>query len=175
MTLALLVWFLLSPPLPSGPGGKGVDYLAPDLKYPSPGSDWQLQTIVPGAPQLRGAFTLSHGAAGDSLITFAIDKNPAQSDPLEYMEKGFEQLTRPPILFKITRKGADKVKGLPAARMEYTDRDGKRQFREEVARAPDGSMLVTVLQAPDQDSFQADVHDFERGLAGIDLSAKKAP
>lgn len=145
--------------------GKGAAYISPDLKVPAPGPDWQLQDAVGNAPQLRGAFTLDRGKTS-SIITFALDRKPEQAEAMAYLDKAFTALTQPPLSFHVIRKEADTFKGVPAARAEYTDADGKRHFAQLVAKFPEG-MLVMVIQAPDEDAFKSDFPAFQRALAGV--------
>ncbi|HVO30964.1 MAG TPA: hypothetical protein VMV18_09515 [bacterium] len=152
--------------------GKGEAYLSDDLKIPSPGPGWQLQDAVGNAPQLRGAFTLDHGKTS-SIITFALDRKPEVGEAMAYLEKGFGTLSQPPLSFHVIKKEADTFKGVPAARAEYTDADGKRHFAQLVAKFPEG-MLVMVIQAPDADVFKDDFPAFQHATSGVAVGSRKS-
>ena len=152
---------------------RGAPYSSPDMKLPSPGPDWRMQSSVPEAPLLRGSFVLDHGATGFSQITFALERDPDPADPLPYLENSFKMLSAPPLSFKVAKKGADTFKGMPGATAVYTDKDGKRHYTERVARTPAGQMLVLVLQTPDAETFASDLPAFEKCAEGVTLIAPK--
>jgi len=152
---------------------RGAPYVSPDLKLPSPGAEWRMQSSVPDAPLLRGSFVLDHGAAGFSQITFALERDPNPPDPLAYLENSFKMLSAPPLSFKVTKKSADTFKGMPGATALYTDKDGKRHYTERVARTPSGEMLVLVLQTPDAETFASDLPAFEKCADGVALTPPK--
>lgn len=141
---------------------EGADYHDEDLDAKAPGPRWRLQTAVPEAPALRGAYIFprtDNGKDRSSLITFVLDEEPGK--PLQpYVEDGLKELQVAPLSFKIKKSGAFKAKDKTAYRAEYTDKDGVRHFLQIATETPAGGVLVAVLQAPDAVAFGEDVPVF---------------
>lgn len=153
---------------------EGADYHDEDLDAKAPGPRWRLQTAIPEAPALRGAYILprSDGAKDrSSLITFVLDKDPGK--PVQpYVEDGLKELQVAPLSFRITKSGPFKSKDKPAYRAEYTDRDGIRHFLQVATETPTGGVLVAVLQAPDAAAYAEDMPVF---LAFVEKIAPARP
>lgn len=150
----------------------GVPYADDDVKLPSPGRDWNTQTRIVDAPNLRAAFVKPRGEGRGSIITFGLDEDPDPPDPARYVANAFDTLTKPPLSFKIVKKAETKWKGQPAFRIEYTDAEGIRHFTQTAIKTPRGGVLVVTLQSPDAKSFAQDRKAFEKVVAGIQLPAK---
>src|SRR5687768_16922482 len=157
----------------AAPATAGVPYLDDDLKVPSPGKDWNTQTQVVDAPNLRAAFVKPRGKGRGSIITFGLDETPNPAEPAKYVEKAFGLLTKPPFGFKVGKKQDFQWKGQTAFRLEYTDAEGARHFQQAAIKTPRGGILIVTLQSPDAKSFGDDVKAFSKLLDGIQLPAKK--
>lgn len=159
---------------------EGADYHDEDLDAKAPGPRWRLQTAIPEAPSLRGAYVLprTDGATDrSSLVTFALDEEPGK--PLQvYVEEGLKELEAPPLSFKMKKTGAFKSKGRDAFRADYTDKDGIRHFAQVAILTPSNGVLVAVLQSPDAQAFGEDMPvflGFVEKLAPAAAKAKPAP
>lgn len=155
---------------------EGADYHDEDLDAKAPGPRWRLQTAIPEAPSLRGAYVLprSDGAADrSSLITFALDEEPGK--PLQvYVEEGLKELETAPLSFKMKKTGAFKSKGRDAYRADYTDKDGIRHFAQVALQTPSNGVLVAVLQSPDAQAFGEDMPVFLAFVEKLAPAAAKA-
>lgn len=153
---------------------EGADYHDEDLDAKAPGPRWRLQTAIPEAPALRGAYVFprTDGAKDrSSLITFVLDEEPGK--PLQpYVEDGLKELQVAPLSFRITKSGPFKSKDKTAYRAEYTDKDGVRHFLQVATETPAGGVLVAVLQAPDAEAYGEDVPIF---LAFVEKMAPAKP
>lgn len=141
---------------------EGANYQDEDLDAKAPGPRWRLQTAVPDAPSLRGAYVLPRTDGGkdrSSLITFAYDAEPGM--PLQaYVDAGMKELQAAPLSFRMKKRGPFKSKGRDAYRADYTDRDGIRHFAQIALQTPSGGIVVSVLQSPDAQAFGEDMPVF---------------
>ncbi len=157
----------------AAPSTAGLPYSDDDVRLPSPGKDWNTQTRVIDAPNLRAAFVKPRGEGRGSIITFGLDEAPQPPDPSRYVQAAFETLMKPPLSFKVLKKEDAKWKGSPAFGIEYTDAEGIRHFKQTAIKTPRGGVLVVTLQSPDAKSFAQDQKAYQKVLDGIQLPAKK--
>ena len=171
MTKLLLAVLLLAAPAVQ----EGANYESEDLDAFAPGPHWRLQTAVPNAPSVRGAYVHPRRDGEkdhSSLITFAVDPDPGR--PLEaYIDDALRELSAAPLSFQVKKKGAFKSKGRAAIRADYTDKDGVRHFSQVAMETPRGGIVVAVLQAPDAEIFGKELPVFLRFVET--LSPKPPP
>ena len=160
-SLVALALILAAPPAAKPAASDlGKAYESQDFTAKAPGSRWKLQTVVPNAPNLRGAYVYARSAGTkdrSSLITFAIEQAPVPDDPEKYEQTVMELLKEPPMSMKLVKGSAFTLGKMPGYRMEYTDKDGIRQFVQIAIRSPKGQMLVVALQSPDEGTKAEDL------------------
>ena len=151
---------------------KGAPYTSEDLDARAPGPQWKLNTVVQGAPGVRGVYTLHRdpvkGRNVSSLISFTIENEPDPPEPAKYAEGVLAQLAEPPLSFKRTKADTEiTVKGMTGVKSEYTDKDGIRHFTQVCLKLADGRLLLAVLQSPDAKAFTSDQNALREFLDGI--------
>lgn len=163
---ALLVFAVL---LAAPPDSPEWAYADGDVRVKSPGEAWNVQTVIPDAPNVRVAFTKPRGGDRGSILNVTIDGIPEIPTPSAYAKHTLDVLSAPPLAFKVRKSGDFSWKGNPAARAEYTDKDGKRFFAQATIKTPRGQMLVATLQAPDAVSYGEDLQVFFAFLDQIEV------
>lgn len=153
---------------PSAPVSEWA-YADGDLRVKSPGEAWNVQTVVPDAPNIRVAFTKPRGLNSGSILNITVDGTPDLPTPAAYAKRTLDVLQAPPYAFKVRKSGDFTWKGNPASRAEYTDGPGKRFFAQATIKTPRGQMLVATLQAPDAQSYGEDLKVFFTFLDQIDV------
>ncbi len=162
--------------LSSAATGAPQAYSDDEMKAAAPGPGWVLQPDVPDAPALRGAYIRARPNDRDSLITFAIDATPMPTDPGAYVQKGFDEiLLKPPLSFRIAGKKEFDWGGSRAIRVEYADRDGRRQFVQIARATPRAGILVVTLQSPDAEAFREDQAALQSFATSIRLAPAAVP
>jgi hypothetical protein len=178
----MLLRFVLAAALLAAAGAdtdkdKGARYTSDDLTAAAPGPEWRLQKGVPGAANVRAAYILPrthNGKDASSLITFAIDPSPVPADPLEYLKAAMGVLKEPPLSFKERKSGPfDGKKGMPGARVDYTDRDSIRIFTQIALKTPTGGILVVAVQSPDGTLYANDLTALLSFVDGLEVRAKR--
>lgn len=150
---------------------KGAKYESEDLDVRAPGPQWKLNTVVQGAPGVRGAYVfhrdLKQGRNVSTVISFTIENEPDPAEPAKYADGVMAQLAEPPLSFKKTKVADIAVKGMNGVRLDYADRDGIRQFAQVCVKMADGRLLLVVLQSPDAATFASDQTALRELLDGI--------
>lgn len=185
LPLAALLLFLSAPPAIHAAGADvrdpalGAPYESEDLVTRAPGAAWKLNTVVQGAPGVRGAYVFHRNAEKgrnrSSVLSFTIDNEPVPSEPAKYADAVLTQLSEPPLAFKRGKSSEITVKGMAGVKLDYTDRDGLRQFTQVCVKMPDARLLVVVLQAPDAAAFADDLSALREFLDGIAVKPRRSP
>jgi hypothetical protein len=176
---------LLSAPLATFAAGadvrdpaKGAAYESEDLEVRAPGPAWKLNTVVQGAPGVRGAYVFHRNAEKgrnrSSVISFTIENEPVPPEPAKYADGVLAQLSEPPLSFKRGKVSEITVKGMAGVKTDYTDRDNLRHFTQICVKMPDARLLLVVLQSPDAAAFADDLSALRELLDGVSVKPRPA-
>lgn len=157
---------------------KGAPYTSEDLDARAPGPQWKLNTVVQGAPGVRGVYTFHRdpvkGRNVSSVISFTIENEPEPPEADKYADGVLAQLGEPPLSFKKKKAPAEiTLKGMGGVKHEYADKDDVRQFAQVCLKMADGRLLLVVLQSPDEKAFTADQGALREFLDGIVVRPRK--
>ena len=157
----------------------GATYTSEDLDTKAPGPRWRLQTAIPGAPNVRGVYVFHRdaekGRNRSSLLSFTFEPEPEPPEPAAYLAGVLEHLGQPPFSFKRGRGSELRVNGLPAYKLDYSDKDALRQFSQIAVKLPDGRLLLVALQSPDAKAFAEDLAALRGFLDGIRVRPANRP
>lgn len=160
-------------------GEKGGAYTSDDLTAHAPGRNWYRQDTVRGAANIRAAYVLpgtENGKDHSSLITFAVDPAPTQSEPLAYLRAGARFFEDPPLSFRLRKAGSFKIRdGVEGGRADFVDKEQVRCFTQIAMRTPAGGILVVALQSPDAAAYGNDLPALIDFVHGIEFKAPRTP
>lgn len=183
MRLALVLFSLLAgvPAFAADPNDPalGVRYESEDLIARAPAPTWKLNTVVQGAPGVRGVYVFHRepekGRNRSSLISFTIDNEPLPPEPAKYADSTLAQLAEPPLSFKRGKTSDITVGALTGVKSDYTDKDALRTFSQITLKMADGRLLLVVLQAPDAIAYAEDLGALKDFLDGLAVKPRTPP
>src|SRR2546423_9722656 len=140
------------------------DYQGERFHAPSPGDSWTLVSPVPDHPELAAEFDQKDG----SWVRLSLDPAPDPAAPPGYLKRVFDELSQPPLSWKVTSHKTISSTGRTAFRVDYVDPENKRHGVRIAIKTKEGYMLDLDFQAVEQQTFDDDLPAF---LGIVDATA----